>query len=168
MATSILDYLFRELAVSYLGRIDLAHVEPRDIEPDTVGRGESDDVGGRDSEDETLPVVKRLASRGYVRSRFKVYRGARADAEDERQGQAAAVMSQGVFAGGATGTTDWDSTSYGNTAPALVSGDWDGAARIARMKGYEGNSCGDCGNFTLVRNGTCLKCVTCGSTTGCS
>jgi ribonucleoside-diphosphate reductase alpha chain len=38
----------------------------------------------------------------------------------------------------------------------------------ARAKGYEGEACGDCGNFTLVRNGTCLKCDTCGSTTGCS
>ena len=40
--------------------------------------------------------------------------------------------------------------------------------REARMKGYEGDSCGECGNFTLVRNGTCLKCATCGSTSGCS
>ena len=38
----------------------------------------------------------------------------------------------------------------------------------ARMKGYTGEACGECGNFTLVRNGTCLKCDTCGSTTGCS
>jgi len=40
--------------------------------------------------------------------------------------------------------------------------------RAARMKGYEGDSCGECGNFTLVRNGTCLKCDTCGGTSGCS
>jgi ribonucleoside-diphosphate reductase alpha chain len=38
----------------------------------------------------------------------------------------------------------------------------------ARAKGYEGEACGECGNFTLVRNGTCLKCDTCGGTTGCS
>ena len=38
----------------------------------------------------------------------------------------------------------------------------------ARMKGYEGDACGACGNFTLVRNGTCMKCNTCGSTSGCS
>jgi ribonucleoside-diphosphate reductase alpha chain len=38
----------------------------------------------------------------------------------------------------------------------------------ARMAGYQGDACGECGNFTLVRNGTCLKCDTCGSTTGCS
>jgi ribonucleoside-diphosphate reductase alpha chain len=41
-------------------------------------------------------------------------------------------------------------------------------AAEARMKGYEGDACGGCGNFTLVRNGTCMKCNTCGSTSGCS
>jgi hypothetical protein len=46
----------------------------------------------------------------------------------------------------------------------------DKAAKVAeaRMKGYEGESCNECGNFTMVRNGTCLKCDTCGSTSGCS
>ena len=38
----------------------------------------------------------------------------------------------------------------------------------ARVKGYEGEDCRECGNFTLVRNGTCLKCDTCGGTSGCS
>ena len=42
------------------------------------------------------------------------------------------------------------------------------ASEIARLKGYEGDPCGDCGQFTMVRNGTCLKCITCGTTTGCS
>jgi ribonucleoside-diphosphate reductase alpha chain len=40
--------------------------------------------------------------------------------------------------------------------------------RTARIKGYEGDSCAECGNFTLIRNGTCLKCDTCGATSGCS
>ena len=45
-----------------------------------------------------------------------------------------------------------------------------GMSRVveARMKGYEGEACGECGNFTMVRNGTCLKCDTCGGTSGCS
>ena len=38
----------------------------------------------------------------------------------------------------------------------------------AKMKGYEGDACGECGNFTLVRNGACLKCNSCGGTNGCS
>jgi ribonucleoside-diphosphate reductase alpha chain len=41
-------------------------------------------------------------------------------------------------------------------------------AAEARLKGYEGDACGSCGNFTLLRNGTCLKCDTCGGTSGCS
>ena len=40
--------------------------------------------------------------------------------------------------------------------------------KIAKLQGYEGDACGECGSFTLVRNGTCLKCNNCGSTTGCS
>ena len=42
MATSIIDYIFRELAISYLGRSDLAHAEPHDLLPDTVGKGEAE------------------------------------------------------------------------------------------------------------------------------
>ncbi|RYY05435.1 MAG: vitamin B12-dependent ribonucleotide reductase, partial [Alphaproteobacteria bacterium] len=38
----------------------------------------------------------------------------------------------------------------------------------AKLKGYVGEACPECANFTLVRNGTCMKCDTCGSTTGCS
>jgi ribonucleoside-diphosphate reductase alpha chain len=38
----------------------------------------------------------------------------------------------------------------------------------AKAKGYVGEACPECANFTLVRNGTCLKCETCGATTGCS
>ena len=40
--------------------------------------------------------------------------------------------------------------------------------RVAKMKGYEGDACGSCGSFTLVRNGSCLKCMSCGGTSGCS
>ena len=40
--------------------------------------------------------------------------------------------------------------------------------QIAKLKGFEGDPCNECGSFTLVRNGTCLKCNNCGSTTGCS
>ena len=42
------------------------------------------------------------------------------------------------------------------------------AIREARKKGYEGDACKECGNFTLVRNGTCMKCLTCGASSGCS
>lgn len=42
------------------------------------------------------------------------------------------------------------------------------AMNALRLKGYEGDPCGEYGQFTMVRNGTCLKCINCGTTTGCS
>lgn len=54
------------------------------------------------------------------------------------------------------------------TEARLKNNDGTESVQVARMKGYEGDPCPDCGNLTLVRNGTCLKCDTCGSTTGCS
>ena len=57
--------------------------------------------------------------------------------------------------------------SYGSTALSggMVSMD---ARTKAKLQGYEGDPCGECGNYTLVRNGTCMKCNTCGGTSGCS
>ncbi|MBT7526586.1 MAG: vitamin B12-dependent ribonucleotide reductase, partial [Rhodospirillales bacterium] len=72
MSTSILDYIFRELAVSYLGRSDLAHVEPADILPDAVGRGNKEGNLPNAVEDVQLEAAKRLASTGYVRSNLYV------------------------------------------------------------------------------------------------
>jgi ribonucleoside-diphosphate reductase alpha chain len=50
---------------------------------------------------------------------------------------------------------------------AVATGEIDAVTK-ARMQGYEGEACGECGNYTLVRNGTCMKCNTCGATSGCS
>ena len=76
MSTSVLDYIFRELAISYLGRSDLAHVEQADLRPDGVGRGE---VAGRTARppapmrpEAAAVAVKRIASVGYVRSNLYV------------------------------------------------------------------------------------------------
>ena len=55
------------------------------------------------------------------------------------------------------------------TETAITTGTIQMDARTkAKMQGYEGDPCGDCGNYTLVRNGTCMKCNTCGATSGCS
>jgi ribonucleoside-diphosphate reductase alpha chain len=155
MATSVLDYIFRELAISYLGRNDLAHVVPADLLPDTLGKGVAesirpDDGGGRA---DVAAVMRKVASTGYVRSKLTVL-----------QGGAGAAITMGAPVGETV-----------SLAAELRAGTALGApeARIeqihaARMKGYEGDSCGECGNFTLVRNGTCLKCETCGGTSGCS
>jgi ribonucleoside-diphosphate reductase alpha chain len=97
MATSVIDFVFRDLALNYLKRTDLVQVKPDDlISTATMEANEGDEK----------PI---------------------------------------------------DTLSREDSDPA-----------IARRKGYEGNPCTACGNFTLLRNGTCFKCDTCGSTTGCS
>ncbi|MEQ9329697.1 MAG: vitamin B12-dependent ribonucleotide reductase [Rhodospirillales bacterium] len=155
MATSILDYIFRELAISYLNRNDLAHVEPDDLTPDTLGKGDEEgDLAAGTS------VVERLASRGYVRNNLVVLKNAMRLAMDVDGGGGAEVaVSREVHAHAVVSMTPEVESAADNRLVKM---------REARMKGYEGDSCGECGNFTLVRNGTCMKCVTCGSTSGCS
>ncbi|MEO5373750.1 MAG: vitamin B12-dependent ribonucleotide reductase [Alphaproteobacteria bacterium] len=174
MATSILDYMFRELAISYLGRNDLAHVEPADLMPDSIGRGR--DEGNLPDDDGIGSMLERIASRGYVRSSNLYVLTAHAGHHDhahehahEHVAQAAmgAVGRHGAPAAAAAAVRPRASAPAAPAAPAVVR-EASSRSREARMKGYEGDSCGECGNFTLVRNGTCLKCDTCGATSGCS
>jgi len=151
MATSILDYIFRELAISYLDRGDLAHVQPGDLLPDTVGKGEAEaTLGGPegDPRPEAAAVMQHGASSGYVRGKLTVVHGG--------AGRAPAAEFDGALAVSAPPEEDF--------AHELLLEQ----IRAARIKGYEGDSCAECGNFTLIRNGTCLKCDTCGATSGCS
>lgn len=131
MATSLLDYIFRELAVRYLGRYDLAHVKPEDLLPDTIGEG---DERQEVSQEQPLHVseTQEIASSNLY------------------------VLKPSAELRVATGTAG---RSRGIRAER---------SQQAKLQGYEGDACGECGNFTMVRNGTCLKCNTCGSTSGCS
>ncbi len=162
-ATSILDYIFRELAVSYLDRTDLAHVKPQGASFDDLGRGEeegkrnisevSDQAASRG-----LEVLKQISSTGYLRKRLP---------------QELVVLQGGMTTSGlasdAMGSLSLmvSETSYGATALATGTVGMDARTK-AKMQGYEGDPCGECGNYTLVRNGTCMKCNTCGGTSGCS
>jgi ribonucleoside-diphosphate reductase alpha chain len=165
MSTSLIDYIFRELAISYLGRNDLAHVQPTDLNPDTLGKGQGesnlpDSASGRGDGGVPRGVVA-----GYVRSKLTLLRGGADSAAPtalSRDGNNALALTTALEA-----TTALTEARLEETAAAV----FDARAaqvRAARIKGYEGDSCGECGNFTLVRNGTCLKCDTCGSTSGCS
>ncbi|HET6485186.1 MAG TPA: ribonucleoside-diphosphate reductase, partial [Spirochaetia bacterium] len=98
MTTSVLDFIFRDLALSYLGRSDLVQVKPDDLISTAMNRNGTTPTSAEASE--SLPL--------------------------------------------------------------------DNEVHVARMKGYEGDPCPVCGHFTLVRSGTCMRCDTCGSTTGCS
>ncbi len=135
MATSILDYIFRELAITYLGRNDLAHVQPEDLLPDTIG--ELADYPSLVHENQVVSEVTSESATNLV-----VLRGY---AETTLQ---------------ATGTDGQVRTHMASARSE--------SSRRARLQGYEGDACGECGNFTMVRNGTCLKCNTCGATSGCS
>ncbi len=171
MATSILDYVFRELAISYLDRADLAHVEQDDLLPDSVGRGESQSELTRGKPDPVPSAadLTALVSPGYVRGRLRVLEGGAGNpgflpaddgwkAETETVVDMARPASAGAAQRSASAGVGFATRTVGVAAQV----------REARMKGYGGDPCSECGNFTLVRNGTCLKCDTCGTTSGCS
>ena len=148
-ATSILDYIFRELAISYLDRSDLAHSIPEDNLDTLGGKVDTDEYPSEDKSDKSqksLKMIREISSSGYLRKRFP------SDINDigndniqEQPGKIEEVESVKEEVSGAVNQ------------------------RVkAKMQGFEGDSCNECGNFTLVRNGTCLKCNTCGATSGCS
>jgi ribonucleoside-diphosphate reductase alpha chain len=172
-ATSILDYVFRELAVSYLERFDLAHVDPSEA-------GGFDALGKGVEEGKPTPATN-YVSKGLTRSRtdrLSVVRGTTASPG----GNITALAAVGGARAEVAGTTALKAEPEAKLSPAeqlelrVDTQDVRAHAKAAasekraeaRAKGYEGEACGECGNFTLVRNGTCMKCDTCGSTTGCS
>jgi len=176
-ATSILDYVFRELAVSYLERFDLAHVDPTESGFDALGRGV----------EEGKPTgATQFVSKGLTRSRTDKLvvmpggggrEGGSSPLEGQGGGRVTALSSRAEVAGTTALKSDPErrlspaeqlepQIPFANKPDAKATT----AARRAeaKAKGYEGEMCSECLNFTLVRNGTCLKCDTCGSTTGCS
>jgi ribonucleoside-diphosphate reductase alpha chain len=113
MATSVIDYIFRDLAISYLKRSDLGQVKPEDL----LTTGTKNDAPP--SAPHQAPKVKEASGSPAGADPLKALQPGREILE-------------------------------------------------ARIKGYEGDPCPACGSFTLVRSGTCMKCDTCGGTTGCS
>ncbi|MEC8630738.1 MAG: vitamin B12-dependent ribonucleotide reductase [Pseudomonadota bacterium] len=170
-ATSILDYIFRELAVSYLDRTDLAHVKPEGATFDDLGGGQDEGVENvrelsESAASRSLEVLKQISSTGYLRKRVP---------------QELVVLNGGMGATALHGAGDPEvalqtlvpetkASAAVASSTAMSTGTVTGmdARTKAKMQGYEGDPCGDCGNYTLVRNGTCMKCNTCGGTSGCS
>jgi ribonucleoside-diphosphate reductase alpha chain len=137
MSTSVIDYIFRELAVSYLGRNDLAHVEPEEIKSKA-----------------SAGIVRRLEPE-FVDEEVVSERLVELDKET------AGVYNYSLAAGETR--TRGSQPARGGEATAIQS-----KIRQAIEKGYTGDVCTECQSLTMVRNGTCLKCMTCGSTSGCS
>ena len=166
-ATSILDYIFRELAVSYLDRTDLAHVKPEGAAFDDIGRGVEEGVTNVATPSEaaasrSLEVLRQISSTGYLRKRMPQ------DLVVLQGGMSGLTVGADV-AQSVTGTVAVSQS----TTTAIASGTMTTSGSLtlrdkAKMQGYEGDPCGECQNYTLVRNGTCMKCNTCGGTSGCS
>ena len=174
-ATSILDYIFRELAVSYLDRTDLAHVKPSGASFDDLGRGEEEGVSNISEMSDTaasrsLEVLKQISSTGYLRKRLPqelvVLQGGQMDTRALVEADAMDAL-QTLVPEVAVAASGGSAASLSSTSITTASVTLDARTK-AKMQGYEGEACGDCGNYTLVRNGTCMKCNTCGGTSGCS
>ncbi|ETA51458.1 vitamin B12-dependent ribonucleotide reductase [Ponticoccus alexandrii] len=176
-ATSILDYIFRELAVSYLDRTDLAHVKPEGASFDDLGRGEEEGVSNvkelsESAATRSLEVLKQISSTGYLRKRLPQelvvlqggIQGAVAFENGSDPDSVLKTLVPATAAGPVSSASAAVSVSNGSGASAMAMT----AVTKAKMQGYEGEACGECGNYTLVRNGTCMKCNTCGGTSGCS
>ncbi len=124
MATSVIDYIFRDIGLRYLDRTDLVHVKPQDLKSDTVQNEE-------ETEEPLIAIME--------------------EATEHADGRVSKAKSA-IFS--------LEENAKMNTKAKQL--------QEAKMKGYEGDSCGHCGALTLVRNGSCLKCDSCGETTGCS
>jgi len=142
MTTSIIDYIFRELAITYLGRHDLAQVEMEDLRGDAIHR-ERDEP---DFESEEV-MEERIVEPQPVAKAFATPRSGHLT--PLRETSPAATNGNGHKSGVREQTMEEK-------------------IRLARLKGYEGDPCSECGQLTLVRSGACCKCDTCGATSGCS
>jgi ribonucleoside-diphosphate reductase alpha chain len=161
MTTSIIDYIFRELAITYLGRHDLAHVAPDDLRGDAL-HGEDDEPGAAPeppaAAGNAAPAARPAAAEGK--------RPAAAEKEDPFATPRSGHLNP--LPGNGHGSNGNGHGKNGNGASGRLALAQDEKVRVARLKGYEGDPCPECGQLTLVRSGACAKCDTCGATSGCS
>ncbi|MCB1200147.1 MAG: vitamin B12-dependent ribonucleotide reductase [Leptospiraceae bacterium] len=127
MVSSVIDYIFRDLAINYLERNDLAHVSAQDNE-DRSPTSLTSEVVKEDSE----AIATSSANPGKPENNRSTV------AKSAKPARATATLQM-----------------------------IDRAAE-AKVKGYTSEACPECSSYTLARNGSCLKCDTCGATTGCS
>ena len=184
MATSIIDYVFRELAVTYLGRNDVAHIGQVDLSSTSTAEEEYDasvfaDAEAPSSNGATIEAAPALPE---PNAELVVPIAGGADVADApvadppapaasapapaapRTPEPSAEAASAAAPSPAPATPTATATS---TVPLQMS---DTATRTlqARQMGFEGDPCPECGQMMMVRNGTCLKCVSCGATSGCS
>lgn len=141
MSTSIIDYIFRELAITYLDRYDLAQVKEEDLRMDSMKKDDLDPECFDEEAD-----MDALAKSSVLTEHLPIRRnGGKGDGNGHGNGHSVARQVE-IMRETLTLTE----------------------VQTAKVKGYEGDPCPECKQFTMVRNGTCLKCVSCGATSGCS
>ena len=145
MATSILDYIFRDLAVSYLGREDLAHVKLG--EEEMRGSAMASETT-KNLSTKSAPVISESTD-------------SKAEIDEE-------IVSERIYDVPRSSMESLKTTSGGQKSEEVVLEAINSVFEEAKIKGYTGDICTECQSMTMVRNGTCLKCVTCGATSGCS
>ena len=129
MATSVIDYIFRELAINYLGRYDLAQIQQEDLRSSSIGNSSPPPEF---TDEEEISVSSE-------------------DSNDSFFSQGLAEFTRRLPAVEVPAST------------ATLS-----QREVSQAKGFTGDPCQECGALTMIRNGTCLRCNTCGATTGCS
>ena len=141
-SSSIIDYIFRELAVTYLDRDELAHV------------GAVDSVTDYQADDMQQAAVAAPAALPAAIARPVV-----APAAPARPAPVAPAPARVATVAAAPNATLTVTTTLIQEREIILE---------ARQKGFEGDPCEECGQLMMVRNGTCLKCMNCGATSGCS
>ncbi|MCC6782946.1 MAG: vitamin B12-dependent ribonucleotide reductase [Planctomycetes bacterium] len=222
MATSIIDYVFRDLAINYLGRHELGQIGNDDLSNTTTGRSEVDVFDDQEVEDGAIREEDELPeddspsrpADGHARATLAAM-SPTALHNAARQGGISLPRAETPRPGPQAATSPVANPQAATNSPRVQAGDGHAAGRErsgmaaveipaaiaareqqiaargagdarrgdhaqspaarrkvlvqeARMKGYEGDPCQACNQFTLVRNGTCLKCMSCGATSGCS
>jgi ribonucleoside-diphosphate reductase alpha chain len=166
MSTSIIDYIFRELAITYLDRTDLAHISSEDLRSSALHSTRQQVVPPEFHEEQVVSerTLSAAESKAYLEKDKEspvptvLLASQQSEPSVSMNGDGTAHSFAGVHS---------DSSLVGSTLLS-DSRDQSDLIREARTKGYEGESCENCGQFTMVRNGACLKCVSCGNTSGCS
>ncbi|MEC9296630.1 MAG: vitamin B12-dependent ribonucleotide reductase, partial [SAR324 cluster bacterium] len=161
MSTSIIDYVFRELAISYLGRNELSHINADELQASAI-HTQNETEPEFDNEqlvsERTLSTEESQAFLEQEDNDFKEVDFALLKNSEPEPEQAHADFSSNTDFAGESSSESWDAQK--RSTSSLV--------QEARMKGYEGEACHTCQQFTMVRNGSCLKCASCGATSGCS
>jgi ribonucleoside-diphosphate reductase alpha chain len=161
MSTSIIDYVFRELAISYLGRNDLSHVNSDELQASAVHTQNESEPEFDNEQVVSERTLSTEESQAFLEQEDKDFKGV--DFALLKNSAPETEQAQADFAGNTDFAANSSSESWEAQERSTTS-----LVQEARMKGYEGESCHTCQQFTMVRNGSCLKCASCGATSGCS